>query len=265
MDFIDRYEPAQIGRLLVETTVEGEEFVLCLRCPATHHEVTLVWSPVPQTEAQLEKAIVESFRSVEDDFHWDGSRWTWWDANDRVSEFERVFYSQEFESFDRKMLLARTLHAVLRADGVLHPEEQALFEKLCPGFEGLDESPPYLELAQLPKKIREQVFGLSCAMAWCDFEADPAEDELLDGLADHLGLTPLRAWGLREGARHFLLDRRLQSQALKEVVVAARGLGISQEVVERLAERHRLRQVHEVEPPPGGETCDMLNEWILRT
>ncbi len=264
MSFIDRYDPEQIGRLLVETEVEGDQLVMVLRCPATHNEMTLCWSPVPETESQLEKALLDGFRSVEENFHWDGSRWTWWEANDRVKEFERVFYSQEFDNFDRKVLLTRTLQAVLSADGVESPEERALLNKLCPGFEGMAPGLPLEELAQLPKKVREQVYGLSCAMAWCDFEAAPAEDQILEQLATHLGLTSLRSWSLQEAARHFLIDRRLEQESLQEVTMKARGLGMSPDAVGRLAERHQLRRAHQVDSPMGGETSELLNDWILK-
>ena len=267
----ERYDYHNLERLVAETRPHLDGIMFVLYCPVTEREVEVAWPHVPRNQGEMDQALAEVFGSVEHHFFWDGGRWVWWDANDRVVEFEKVFLSQEFDNFDRRILLARTLYGVLCADQVVTPEEQALFSRLCPelsDFSSLEEV-PFEELEELPRPVGHILYALCCAMAWCDFEAAPAELELLEDIAEALHLTTLKSWELQESARHYLVDQRLgpaphEKKHLLSVIEQARGLPMIPATVLQLAERRKLREAHSVEPAePQGSTTEALSDWML--
>ncbi len=266
----ERYQA--IGPLIAERHWNQGVVSLTFFTPVSGREFELQWN-CPDSDL-IEAATVEAFRSIEDEFFWDGARWVGWDVHDPVVVFHRLLHTPELEDFTHRLLLARGLHQVLSSDGVVTPEEEALFAQFCPEFPSMPTFEPLCEddLLGLSVRAKDAFYAFCCAMALCDLDLESSERQLLEELAASLGLTSLREWELFQAARSYLIDRLLDADLASEAALAqatesGEALGLEAEEVVRIAQRRRLRRLHEATLPRGEEAAglgEILDEWILR-
>lgn len=203
---------------------------------------------------QIEEAACDAFESVSQEFLWDGTRWTHWEADDRVIQF--LIYSEALESFEpnQKKVLRQVLEAVAVADGAADPSERKLLRALL-GSEGATPTPGRLpsveELRSL--KTRTQACAVICfgyAVACVDGELSQGEDDLLSVVCSTLGLGMLKQWELKRIAQSFVIDEAFSKIAVEgkpsneeriEVYKFGLGLGLSKDEVRELEWRFLKR------------------------
>lgn len=162
------------------------------------------------TVGEIEEAACDAFESVSSDFLWDGMRWTYWEAEDRVVEFLEFADALEALSEQQREVLRKVLGAVAFADGKVKAAEEQLLETLL----GCDNPthntgglPTVDELNSIDSRTLAcavVVFGY--AVACVDGHFSTSEDDLLKILCAQFGLGGLKQWELRRVAQSFVVD-----------------------------------------------------------
>jgi tellurite resistance protein len=165
------------------------------------------------TVDEIEEAACDAFELVSKDFYWDGSRWTHWEANDRVLNFLNYGEMLEELDFNQRMVLRRVLCGVALADGEVDESEQELLESLLgPGATapGAAERPTRQELRGLKtRSVASAVVCLGYAIACVDGVLDDSEEEYLSQVCEDVGLGTLKQWELKRTAQAFIVDEAL--------------------------------------------------------
>lgn len=192
------------------------------------------------TVDEIEESACDAFEAVSKDFFWDGSRWTHWEANDRVLNFLSYGEMLEDIDFDQRMVLRRVLCGVALADGEVDDAEQELLESLLgPGATspGAAERPTREELRGLrTRSVASAAVCLGYAIACVDGRLDESEEDYLSQICDDLGFGTLKQWELKRTAQAFIVDEALariyvggeaSNEERLEVYKFGRGLGLS--------------------------------------
>jgi tellurite resistance protein len=191
------------------------------------------------TVDEIEEAACDAFELVSKEFFWDGSRWTHWEADDRVLRF--MSYGESLEDLDpeQRSVLRRVLGGVARADGQVDASEKELLETLLGadatvGWEGL---PSPIELRKLKtRSVASAVVCLGYAIACVDGNLAKAEEEVLTAVCEAVRLGTLKQWELKRIAQAFIVDEALagayqggetSNEERLEVYKFGRGLGLS--------------------------------------
>ena len=267
--FIESIEP-----LIANVEQKGEFLHFLFRCPVSHFELPTKIKPgedyeVPDSPAlsgnprlagllenalrpglerqegtdytvdEIEEAACDAFEGVSQDFYWDGTRWTHWEANDHVLTF--VSYGESLEDIDHEQrnVLRQVLSGVALADGELDSSEKELLETLlgsgsaAPGSGGL---PSALELRRLKtRKVAEAVICFGYAIACVDGKLAETEEKFLSAVCDAVRIGTLKQWELKRVAQAFSVDEALaktykagsaSNEERLEVYKFGRGLGL---------------------------------------
>lgn len=213
------------------------------------------WEISSYDRDDVEEAAEDAFRCVAHNFIWDGSRWVWWEANDRVIQFHEQLEAADLREATTRRILQRVLVETLQADGQVVQEELDLLSELTGGE--ARGSFPYSpleanELAQVTgKSTREAILMLGYAMACCDGDFDAREEEHLEVVGEGLEIPSLRAWELRKAAQYYILDEtfhRLYSGGQPseveraEVYAMAEGIGLESKDAEAIEFRYLKRR-----------------------
>lgn len=165
------------------------------------------------TVDEIEEAACDAFEAVSKDFYWDGSRWTHWEANDRVLNFLNYGEMLEDLGFEQRLLLRRILCGVAVADGKVEESEQELLESLLgPGATspGAAEPPTREELRGLrTRSVASAVVCLGYAIACVDGHLEDSEEEFLSRICTEVGFGTLKQWELKRTAQAFIVDEAL--------------------------------------------------------
>jgi len=270
--FIESVEP-----LIANVEQKGDHLYFVFRCPVSGFEVTAKVKPgedigassslspaltgnprlagllenalrsgrerqagTDYTVDEIEEAACDAFESVSKDFFWDGSRWTHWEADDRVLQF--LSFGEELEDLDQEQrsVLRRVLVGVARADGQVDASEKELLETLlgsaeaAAGWEGL---PSPAELRKLKRRsVAAAVVCLGYAIACIVGKLDEPEEEVLSAVCEAVRIGTLRQWELRRIAQAFVVDEALArayeggsatNEERLEVYKFGRGLGLA--------------------------------------
>lgn len=203
--------------------------------------------------ADIEEAACDAFESVSQEFLWDGTRWSHWEADDRVIEFLK--FSETLDDFDtvQRLILRQVLEAIAAADGRVDASESQLLMTLL-GTRGVgaqDKLPSVKELRSL--KTRSQACALVCfgyAVACVDGELSESEEDRLSVICDALGLGTLKQWELKRIAQSFVIDEAFSrictegkpsNEERLEVYKFGKGLGLSVAELRELEWRFRKR------------------------
>lgn len=192
------------------------------------------------TVDEIEEAACDAFEVVSKEFYWDGSRWTHWEANDRVLEFLRYGELLEDLDFDQRTILRGVLGCVALADGKLEEAEKEMLDNLLgPGgsLAGTTTLPSSEELRKLKtRSIASAVVCLGYAIACVDGQLKEDEERVLSSVCQSVGLGTLKQWELKRIAQAFILDEALSrtyrggsasNEERLEVYRFGRGLGLS--------------------------------------
>lgn len=192
------------------------------------------------TVDEIEEAACDAFESVSKEFFWDGSRWTHWEADDKVLNF--LSYGELLEGIDeeQRAILRRVLSSVALADGKVEASERELLETLLGGDSGLGSHegvPSPQELKKLKtRSVAGAVVCLGYAIACVDGHLDHTEEELLSTVCEAVGLGTLKQWELKKTAQAFVFDEALahtysegsaNNEERLEVYKFGKGLGLS--------------------------------------
>lgn len=268
--FIESVEP-----LIANVEQKGEHLQFVFRCPVSQYQVVARVKPGEEIEPtlspaltgnprlagllenalrsgserqegtdytvdEIEEAACDAFESVSKEFFWDGSRWTHWEANDRVLTFLNFGEALEDIDFEQRTMLKRVLRGVAVADGKFDDSEKELLETLLggetavPGSGGL---PSPAELRQFKtRSVAAAAVCLGYAIACVDGHLAEAEEDFLSGVCEATRLGTLRQWELKRIAQAFIVDEALartykdgtaSNEDRLEVYKFGRGLGLS--------------------------------------
>jgi tellurite resistance protein len=268
--FIESVEP-----LIANVEQRGEYLIFLFRCPVSSFEATSKVRPGEEVSSalspslsgnprlagllqsalrpgrerregtdytvdEIEEAACDAFELVSKEFYWDGSRWTHWEANDRVLNFLGYGEMLEDIDFEQRMVLRRVLCGVALADGKVDDSEQELLESLLgPGATapGAAEKPTRDELKGLrTRSVAAAVVCLGYAIACVDGKLDESEEEYLSQICESVGLGTLKQWELKRTAQAFIVDEALagtysggeaSNEERLEIYKFGRGLGLS--------------------------------------
>jgi tellurite resistance protein len=273
--YIENVEP-----LIVSVEQRGSQLEFVFRCPVTSFEATARIRPSHQltdpqsgsiqprlsslvenalrpattepskisqdasanwTVGEIEEAACDAFQSVSTDFLWDGMRWTYWEAEDRVVDF--LEYADALESLNggQREVLRKVLGGVAFADGKVQAAEEQLLQTLL-GVDnptrGTGGLPTVEELHSIrTKTLACAVIVFGYAVACVDGHFSSAEEELLKLLCAQFGLGGLKQWELKRIAQSFVVDEAFARayekgsatpQERVEVYKFAKGLKLSQ-------------------------------------
>ncbi len=181
---------------------------------ATHEVQRSVAAKLEYSEADVQRAIVEAFKRVQGKFARDPQTKTWGAAGkvaQSQSAYDKLLASHPIaEGWDR-MVLARVLVEVARADGSMQAGEQQLLGQILPGTDlrELAAKPPLsaAELQGTSELAREAIALLAFSLALADEQLSAAETQRLNAIAGGLGLSASRADALRKLAAAQVLER----------------------------------------------------------
>ena len=192
------------------------------------------------TVDEIEESACDAFEAVSKEFFWDGSRWTHWEADDRVLKF--LSFGEMLEDIDSEQrgMLRSVLGCVARADGKVDDSEKDLLEMLLGSgamTAGADGLPAPAQLRKLKTKtVASAAVCLGYAIACVDGNLDPAEENVLSTVCEAVRLGTLKQWELKRIAQAFVVDEALaraysggtaSNEERLEVYKFGRGLGLS--------------------------------------
>ena len=167
------------------------------------------WEGSDYDKDDVEEAAEDAFRCVSNDFVWEGTRWVWWEANDRVVQFHEVVEQANLQEPFLRSILHRMLAEILHADGEVADSELELLNELTGSRTGAGHYKP-LEAVDLSEVARREdrhaLLVLASAMACCDGELHPLEEKRLEELGDLLDVPRLKSWELKKAAQFYFMD-----------------------------------------------------------
>lgn len=240
----DRFTIENVEPLIVDVTMRGEELEFLFRCPVSGFEVSRsirpeihlghregslgrnlsdVMDQAKQSQAQgasprkvvfdpsvteIEEAACDAFELVSQDFLWDGMRWTYWEAEDRVVDFLEL--ADHLDSIDsaKRQVVSQVLSCVVWADGKSPSSSKQMLSTLWEEAPTTP-SPTFWEAGLLRGWDRLKVSALvafAYALASADGELSQKEIDVIDKICVDGALGPLRQWELRQIGIAFVLD-----------------------------------------------------------
>ena len=178
--------------------------------PTTETSKISVDAGAAWTVGEIEEAACDAFESVSDDFLWDGMRWTYWEAEDRVVDFLEYSDALDVLTPVQRGVLQRVLAAVALADGKVERSEEQLLQTLLNlenAAAGDGELPSHNELLSInTKTLACAVITFGYAIASVDGNLSGKEERILDIVCARFGLGTLKQWELKRIAQAFCVD-----------------------------------------------------------
>lgn len=271
----ERFYIESVEPLIANVEQKGEYLYFLFRCPISHFEVSAKIRPGDERSdhlspaltgnprlagllenalrskqgsgdggsysvEEIEEAACDAFESVSKDFFWDGTRWTHWEAEDRVLQF--LNYGEQLEDLDSEQrgVLRRVLVGVAKSDGKVEASEKELLDSLLgsgASTDGAGGLPSPSELRKLKTRtVAAAVVCLGYAVACVDGSLEPSEENVLSSVCEAVGLGTLKQWELKRTAQAFVVDEALAriygggsatNEERLEVYKFGRGLGLS--------------------------------------
>ncbi len=183
------------------------------------NEATRTRSSNSLSRREQDQAVLEAFAAVQGQFIWDPQRAGWVSrdaAQELMSDFDQQLSTHPVQHPYDRLIMARMLVEIARADGVLSSEEQSWLTDLITPDVGsigdLSQRPP-LSAAELGQSsqggVRDSMLLMAWALALVDEEMDAAEQRALQGFARGLGLSAQREDRVRRIAQGWILDQAL--------------------------------------------------------
>lgn len=225
------------------------------------NEATRVQSSNNLSRREQDAAVIEAFQQVQHHFVWDSQR-SGWVSKEAAQELMSGFDQQLAENpvthpYDR-LMMARMLVEIARADGTLSSEEQGWLTELITPDVGsigdLAQRPPLSpqELGQCSAGgVRDSMLLMAWAIALVDEEMDPSERRVLGQFARGLRLSQQREDRVRRMAQTWILDQALDrmfawgghdQHARQQLFELAGRLGMSQDEALDAEARFQRRQ-----------------------
>jgi hypothetical protein len=227
-------------------------------------ETAMSQAPQPTSTAGLsaaeqEEGLVAAFQTVSGQFVWVQGRWVHASVAPELqapldAQLDRAPLAGRYD----RLLLARMLVAVAGAHGGISDEEQGfLADALDPelgSLAALTRRPPLTdaELGEAsPGDARVSMLTVAWSLALCDERLAVEEADVIERLADGLGLSRDARSRARDMARSYLLDQALERMfawgghdqaARDELVALGERIGLTREQVELAEARFQRRR-----------------------
>ena len=162
--------------------------------------------------AEKQKAILEAFRSVADQFRWDGAAWVSDSPGGPGGGFSAQLDAAPITEPDDLAVLGRMLVELSCADGELGQDERSFLATFLPAGTDVDElaAGPTLSVVDLSDvtegPVRETMLMLAWGLAFCDDDLADAEKSACRRFSMGLGIPRARRKELRDAAAAFVLD-----------------------------------------------------------
>lgn len=193
------------------------------------------------TKDDKRAAVVEAFRRVANQFHYDNinNRWL---LVEGLSEFSEKMTNLSLDDPYDKEVLARMLMELAEADGEVTADERALLSEHLPqSYRTLNElslgdSLSRVELEKTSVKNREGMFMLAATMILIDREVTPGEKRRLIEFADYFGFTTGKVNDLVRMAKTYILEQAILSPDITraELFELADGIKLPRDEAERV-------------------------------
>lgn len=173
----------------------------------------------PPSASDEQEAVVRAFQNVESFFAQDPLTGEWVAANllgaDRSPAavfVDKLLAAHPVRHENDRRALALVLAEIAKADGALHPREQAMIGRICPDFAEWAGDPISLEraLQEASPGSRDGILLLANLMALADGDYSEAERRAVSVIADRFGIGVGRAEQIRVIALRGAVGRAVQ-------------------------------------------------------
>jgi tellurite resistance protein len=195
-------------------------------------------------------AVVEAFDRISFNFYYDEESSSWKIAR-RLSEFERRIKANPVTLPYDKKTLARLLIEMAKADGQIAQEEKEFFQEFLDddtgSFAELMRAATLsrVELEEVSREAKENVFMITVAVALADKEFDQSEEDKLVEYADMMGIDERQKDELIKMAQDYTIESAIQlsgEMTRDEIYSFADRIGMAREEAERAQIRFEKRQ-----------------------
>ena len=169
---------------------------------------------------EKEHAILDAFRKVERQFSWNEEKQLWISATavtELFSDFEQQKQRHPIVHPYDVQILSRMMVEISRADGqLIKSEREWLMLLLNPEYgtlEQISQFPPLTapELSSCSTGgVRLTMIMVACAIAMCDEHLDQQELQLLQSMANGLGLSATEIQSAKKWAQSYILEQAIE-------------------------------------------------------
>lgn len=178
------------------------------------------------TEKEIEEAVVAAFKTVKNQFHFDGGKGEWGKVTAAVAREKTPFETQIdrhpiVDRHDRKVF-TRILADLASADGIIQDEEVEFFQQLVPADAGsihdiiASEAVSKVDCEMVKEGVRETIYMFSWAIVMADYEIHPLEVEMMTKYCDMLAISAARKTELEQIAKIHMLEQALNPDITRE-------------------------------------------------
>ena len=203
--------------------------------------------------AARERAVIESFEAVAQDFAWDEAAKSYVDAESleiALSDFDRQLRDHPIDGKWERSVAARMLAEIIAADGQVEDEERDFFASFLTGkdtqsIEDLvnEGKLSNLELEECKPDTRASMLMLAYAVAMTDEELAEGELVRLAEFSKAFGVSldreeALRHWAAQKIVESILMgcyaDGELDDEERKRIDQLAQGIGVNEALVAKM-------------------------------
>ena len=199
--------------------------------------------------ADKQRAVVEAFTAISFQLYFDEEDKQWKIAR-RLSDFEKRIKSKPITNAYDKKTLARLLIEMAKADGQIAQEEKEFFTEFLDEDTGTfaelmrEASLSRVELEEVSREAKENVFMITVAVALADKDFDEKEEAKLNEVSDMMGIDQRQKDDLIRIAQNYTIESAIQlsgQMSRDEIYVFADKIGMPREEAERAKVRLEKR------------------------
>jgi tellurite resistance protein len=200
--------------------------------------------------ADKQDAVVEAFERISFNFYFDQEVKAWKIAR-RLSEFEKRLKSNPLTVPYDKKTLARLLLELAKADGQISPEEKAFFSEFLDEDTGTfaelmrAATLSKVELEEVSKEAKENVFMIACAVTFSDKSFDEKEKAKLYEVAANMNIIDKKRDELLKLAQDYTIESAIEASGKmtrEEIYTFADKIGMERSEAERAQIKFEKRQ-----------------------
>lgn len=199
--------------------------------------------------ADKQRAVVEAFNAISFQFYFDQEEKQWKIAR-RLSDFEKRIKANPLTNAYDKKTLARLLIEMAKADGQIAQEEKEFFQEFLDEDTGTfaelmrSSSLSRVELEEVSREAKENVFMITVAVALADKQFDDKEEAKLIEVADMMGIDQRKKEELVRMAQNYTIESAIDlngQMSRDEIYAFADKIGMPREEAERAKVRLEKR------------------------
>ncbi len=200
--------------------------------------------------ADKQDAVVEAFERISFNFYFDQEVKAWKIAR-RLSEFVKRLKANPLTIPYDKKTLARLLLELAKADGQISPEEKNFFTEFLDEDTGTfaelmrAATLSKVELEEVSKEAKENVFMIACAVTLSDKSFDEKEKAKLFEVAGNMSIADKKRDELLKMAQDYTIESAIESSgkmSREEIYTFADKIGMDKSEAERAQIKFEKRQ-----------------------